>query len=75
MVNISGNQLFAICDTLREFMEYEKDRQASVYYNMPKFFDNGRSRNHLLSNLRMYCPNCHSLQKHYRSKNRAGSQG
>ena len=35
----------------------------------------GNPRNHLLSNLRMYCPNCHSLQKHYRSKNRAGSQG
>lgn len=35
----------------------------------------GNPRNHLLSNLRMCCPNCHSLQKHYRSKNRAGSQG
>jgi len=31
----------------------------------------GNPRNHLLSNLRMYCPNCHSLQKHYRSKNRS----
>ena len=35
----------------------------------------GNARNHLLSNLRMYCPNCHSLQTHYRSKNRADSQG
>ena len=35
----------------------------------------GNPRNHLLSNLRLCCPNCHSLQKHYRSKNRAGSQG
>ena len=35
----------------------------------------GNSRNHQLSNLLMCCPNCHSLQKNYRSKNRAGSQG
>ncbi len=35
----------------------------------------GDPRNHRLSNLRLYCPNCHSLQNNYRSKNRAGSQG
>ena len=35
----------------------------------------GNPRNHALSNLRLFCPNCHSLQNYYRSKNRADSQG
>ena len=35
----------------------------------------GNNRNHLWNNLELLCPNCHSLQKFYRSKNRAGSQG
>ena len=35
----------------------------------------GNPRNHALSSLRLYCPNCHSLQNYYRSKNRADSQG
>lgn len=31
----------------------------------------GNSRNHSLDNLIICCPNCHSLQNFYRSKNRA----
>ena len=33
----------------------------------------GNPRNHLEDNLILLCPNCHSLQNYYRSKNRAGS--
>jgi len=33
----------------------------------------GDNRNHLLSNLIILCPNCHSLTDNYRSKNRAAS--
>ena len=34
----------------------------------------GNSRNHLLNNLIILCPNCHSLTDNYRSKNRATCQ-
>jgi len=48
-----------------------KKRENEKYSACELHHIDGNNKNHKLSNLKMLCPNCHSLTTNYRSKNRA----
>lgn len=50
---------------------WSEKRPGDLYSPCELHHIDGNSRNHLLENLIILCPNCHSLTDNYRSKNRA----
>lgn len=50
---------------------WAQKKEGEKYTSCELHHKDGNSHNHLLSNLIIICPNCHSLTKTYRSKNRA----
>lgn len=54
-----------------ELCGWNKKRDGDEFSPCELHHKDGNSRNHLMSNLIILCPNCHSLTDNYRSKNRA----
>lgn len=62
---ISENIKFNVCEICKTGPTWN-----GKYINCELDHVDGDSSNHLLSNLRMLCPNCHSQTETFRSKNR-----
>lgn len=54
-----------------ELCGWHEKRNGEVHSPCELHYKDGNSHNHLLANLIILCPNCHSLTDNYRSKNRA----
>ena len=52
-----------------EICGWNKKRLGEKYTPCELHHKNGDRTDHRLSNLQMLCPNCHSLEEHYRARN------